>query len=548
MNRVPWFSAILILAGVLVAGGLSASAAERSRATAAEDVSLPLALQWKFSSVELGGEPPARNPSSPVVSGDTVYICARGLTADKTPTTSVYALAIETGEKKWDHILEGSVFGTLALENDVLWVADTKGWLYALDTKRSGEELTRFKLEAGSRATPVIHEGVLYLGDDSGMFYAIDTTTRQERWRFRAGGPVKLPVAVSVETNLVYIATSEPMLHALRISDGRESWRHPMPEVMMDGAPLLWENNLYVPSGKHLFCVTASRGRDRWNSSQLASTTGHPIVETPTVVEEGDGARIYFACQDGTLNCIDANTGRMAWKRPALLDRVPTGSPVVTRNAVLVGAQGGFLYAIDRENGSKLLWKYRVFPPKDIAQQGQPVSINGTPIVADGRVLALSNEGTLYCFSPDAVDRTPPEAKEFHVHDTPVEKDTDPVYGVPPVPFKVTIEDEGSGIDESKLVFKLDGVAVKHEFNAATGELTYSTPVTQPAKPLADGQHKVSVVVADWRGNTKEYEWSFKVDHRWVPVPKLPAGAAPGAGRMGGGMGGMGGMGGGVRR
>lgn len=548
MNRVPWVSAALILAGVLIVGVSGSSGLERSRTVAWEDVSLPLALQWKFSSVELGGEPPARNPSTPVVSGDTVYVCARGLTAEKMPTTSVYALSLETGEKKWDRVLEGTVFGSPILHNDLLWVADSKGNLYVLDVKRSGAEVTRFKLMAGTRCTPTVHAGVVYIGDDGGFAYAFDAETYKERWRFRAEGPIKAPITISPENNLVYVATGEPMLHALRLTDGREDWQHPMPEVIMDAAPLVWGRYLYAASGKYLYCLTANRGKDRWNTVQLAATTGHPIVETPTLVEEAGGrARIYFACQDGTVNCLDAISGRLAWNKPALLDHIPTGSPVVTRNAVLVGAQGGFLYALDRQNGDKLLWKYRVFPPKDILEQGRPLNINGTPIVADGRVLALSNEGTLYCFAPDAVDTAPPVVKDLYVRDTLVDGEADPVSGTPPLPFEATVEDEGSGVDESKLVFKLDGVAVKHEFDPSNGRITYKTPVTQPVKPLADGRHTVTIVAADWKGNTREYEWSFTVDHRWVPVPKQPAGGvAPGGMGIGGGM--RGGMGGGFRR
>ena len=97
------------------------------------------------------------------------------------------------------------------------------------------------------------------------------------------------------------------------------------------------------------------------------------------------------------------------------------------------------------------------------------------------------------------------------VRDIAIEDQT-PVYGMPPLPFTATIVDEGSGIDESKIVFKLDGEVVPHQFLARTGELVYKTPITQPIRPLADGAHTISITVADWMGNILTREWVF----RWI--------------------------------
>ena len=183
MNRLPCIAAGLIILGSLVVGVSPSSGGTSTPVLDAEAISLPLGLLWKFSSVDVGTELPARNiPTAPVISGDTVYVCARGMTAEKVPTTSVYALSLETGEKLWDHVLEGTVFGTPALADDTLWVSDSQGYLYALDVRNQGRERSRFQLGTSSRCSPVVHDGVVYVGDDGGLVLAVDAR------RFRRSG------------------------------------------------------------------------------------------------------------------------------------------------------------------------------------------------------------------------------------------------------------------------------------------------------------------------------------------------------------------------
>jgi len=528
MNRLPCIAAGLIILGSLVVGVSPSSGGTSTPVLDAEAISLPLGLLWKFSSVDVGTELPARNiPTAPVISGDTVYVCARGMTAEKVPTTSVYALSLETGEKLWDHVLEGTVFGTPALADDTLWVSDSQGYLYALDVRNQGRERSRFQLGTSSRCSPVVHDGVVYVGDDGGLVLAVDAKALQEKWRFQARGQVKARVAVSAEHKYVYVSSGEPRLHVLHMATGVEAWNYPMPEVSMESAPVLWDRYLYIASGKRLICITAAQGRYQWDSMRMGTTTGYPIIGTPVLApdEKGKDARLYFCCEDGTVNAVNARTGRLFWKAPVKLDRIATCAPTVTRDAVLIGAQNGLLYAVSANEGSKLVWKYRAVPPADITAQSKAVSIASPPVVNEGRVLVLVDEGTLLCFSPAAVDAAPPEVKDLKVRDIAIEDQT-PVYGMPPLPFTATIVDEGSGIDESKIVFKLDGEVVPHQFLARTGELVYKTPITQPIRPLADGAHTISITVADWMGNILTREWVFRVDHRRIPVPKAQDGPA----------------------
>ena len=75
--------------------------------------------------------------------------------------------------------------------------------------------------------------------------------------------------------------------------------------------------------------------------------------------------------------------------------------------------------------------------------------------------------------------------------------------------------DDMTGLDVSRLVFKMDGQikvdgtnAADH-YNAETGKFTYAVPVDAP---LAEGTHTMSITLADTTGNEETYEYSFSVD------------------------------------
>lgn len=72
----------------------------------------------------------------------------------------------------------------------------------------------------------------------------------------------------------------------------------------------------------------------------------------------------------------------------------------------------------------------------------------------------------------------------------------------------VRVTDEGQGVDPETISFKLNGTAVSHRYDAATGEASYV-----PAVPLADGTYTVTVDAADKAGNPAlpGASWSFTV-------------------------------------
>ncbi|MDH7569650.1 MAG: PQQ-binding-like beta-propeller repeat protein [Armatimonadota bacterium] len=519
------------------AAAYGASAAVSSTQYVPEEVTAPMALEWKCTSLELGYPlPRGGNPSSPILVGDILYFCARGLTPDKGITTSVYAVSAETGEVLWDHPLEGGVFGTPLFLEDRLWIADSKANLYVLDATRQGAEISRFDMKRGSHSTPFFRDGFVYVGTDLGTVLAIDAREMKTVWEVNKAFSVEGAPAASPDGRILYVMTKKPLLHALRRDTGDELWSHPLRGLPTVG-PLVWDSPqgtfLYAATTSEILCMNALNGRDRWSvrAIEMGARRAQSFIGAPALVPNpnGEGMCLVVYTSDGGVMVINAANGKAVWRQPVVLPHTPSGSPVVTKNVVFVGTQGGFLYALTASEG-KVLWKYRYLPPKDISAQTKNVSIASVPVVRNGKLYVLVDDGTLLCFSPDAVDTDPPV-----VTDT-VPNSLSPIYGRPPVNFSAVIFDEGSGIDQTKTVFKLDGEEKRDaKFDPLTGKITYSTPVTQPSRPLADGRHTASVTAVDWKGNTVVQEWVFEVDNRLIPAPRQPSQGQPGWGGMPGG-------------
>jgi outer membrane protein assembly factor BamB len=140
------------------------------------------------------------------------------------------------------------------------------------------------------------------------------------------------------------------------------------PRVQMDAVyePVVLGKLLYVPSPRHdgVSAYDTRSGAERWTVF-----TDGPVRYAPVAWEN----RLYFASDDGCLYCLDAQTGRVAWKfrgGPAerlilgnerLINTWPArGAPVIADGVVYFGAgiwpfMGIFLYALDARSGA-VVW------------------------------------------------------------------------------------------------------------------------------------------------------------------------------------------------
>ena len=137
-------------------------------------------LIWKFSTK-------AANWSKPVSNGDMVFLASmdHNLYAFKTEYNQSELSADKDGQKivvkkpVWEAPLGGAAVMEPVLEDNVLYVGTLAGTIKSIDSK-SGSEIWSFG-NSGSIASiwskPAIQNGILFFADEKGSIYALDAKT-----------------------------------------------------------------------------------------------------------------------------------------------------------------------------------------------------------------------------------------------------------------------------------------------------------------------------------------------------------------------------------
>ncbi|MBC7327010.1 PQQ-binding-like beta-propeller repeat protein [bacterium] len=482
---------------------------------AQETAKPPFALLWKYSTTFLQG-----SIVQPLMDGDTLYFSAGN---------EVSAIDVNTGETKWKFTLPTgtTVRVTPLLHKDSIIVPASDGKLYIINKQGHQERLLDFGAGGAVTATPIWVEDMLVFPCLDNTLYAINPDAEDPKdivkWRFRAGD--NIPRSPVYGKGLIFFESADIYLYALT-PNGEVRWKVPLPSTIISSAPILGQKYVYATAGRSIQFVNPLSGK-------VVRQVDLPDVITATPLLVGN--IIYAGCKDGKLYAIDATTGgRVKNFTPYDAGVSITTSPALYGDYIYFGTANGLLVAIDKSG--KLRWQYRMisqatpvypspFMPATAAAQltSQQFAIYATPFWANGYLFALSDDGTLHCFTPQNVDVAPPIVSDIW-------PEGGPMSGLP-VPLKISakITDEGSGVDSMSIVVKVDGKIIsggtiggkvvslyKFDPNTGTLECNYN-PGGAPGTPIPAGEHTVTVQVADWFGNVAQKEWKFTIDNTLPP-------------------------------
>ncbi|HEY3411838.1 MAG TPA: PQQ-binding-like beta-propeller repeat protein [Armatimonadota bacterium] len=498
-------------------------------AISTETLSVPMALEWKFNTVRY-----PNNPVSPVVVGKTVYLAAQ---------SNVYALDAETGEQKWVYPAEGpigtpsaaTIKATPAVDGGLLFVGASDGVMYALDVD-TGSLKWQFHTGGHIRFSPIVVDGIVYFGSDDYKVYGVDAKTGKEAMTPVVTGN-NIIGSPTYADGMLYFTSADLNFYAVNASSGKVKYSNRTTNTNVYATPVATDRYIYTVGGNVIYAMTRS-GATRWFYE-----AHNPISDTPLVTADA----VYFGDKAGRLYALDLK-GREKWTITDNADRAMRftdkpkkqslskdpfiqlagalySSPTLSGGNILVGTNRGFLYAIDAETGH-VKWEYGVFSN---LPAGAYTNITSSPVVANGRLYVLSDDGALHCFTPESLDVEKPEIANV----TPVRATE--MNGTPPILFGAIVSDEGSGIDAHSIKLSLDDKPVDFTYQPNSGWVYYKTVVTQPIEPMQDGRHTIVLSVSDWKGNVATENWSFTVDNTLAPsVVNTPAGtgtappAAPG--------------------
>ncbi len=514
---------------------------------AMEALAAPLAVSWKHST-----NYQKDNTASPIVDGDTVYFVSKD---------RVYAVRFDTGELKWKSpsgdqptTTRYTYRSTPAVANGLVYVGNSDGGMYALDA-RNGAQRWKFVTGSTVRSAPLIVEdgpgtSTLYFGSDDDYFYAIDATTGELRWKYHATDDVATAATfASDSTDVIYFASTDGHLYAVNRTTGRARWTARTPAASSLNSPVAFQNRIFLAAGNQIYSFRSRTG----DSEPLIQTTPEQTPEsditcTPVFSPDpnGDANRpvVYFGDRAGNFYCY-AQTRliwKREWKKPVKLDGAVTAMPVMAGPVVFVGANKGFVYALNAVDGS-IQWKYQLEAPLDLRTQYKYFNINAPLVVTDQKLLVLGDDGTLNAFGPDGVDVAGPVITQPR----PTRGTT--INGLPPLSISAALWDSGTGINPASVFLKLDGQpmeASKLQYNERRGlkpgvvydpvqhKIEYNSAQLQAgqrASALPNGRHTVEVDATDWKGNPSVMQWSFTVDNTLPVRPRVQPGTngTPGA-------------------
>ena len=355
-----------------------------------EQLNFPLKLAWKYSSVVGSTDVGKINPSSPAVVDGIIYFCS---------ARRLYAVNAETGTLKWAYPKDGlavPIKSSPLVGDDLVYFGGGDGKLYAV-TKDTGALAWSFVTRGIMSSSPVLVDGVVYIGSGDDHLYALDAQTGQMKWPggFHTRDDVSSSPAVA--DGLVYFISTDMVLYAAHTTTGQIKWMTRIGSASPTISPVVAANTVYIAAGNIIQAYQSKSGNLKWGYTMRSEITTLPAVANGV---------IYFGTVDGKLHAM-TNAGKEKWGKPAELGAAIYSSPIVAGNTVIVGANKGTIAAFDTETG-EMKWRYIATPATSDQGKLKYASITSSPVVSDGALYVLADDGTLYAFRSDMPDKTPP--------------------------------------------------------------------------------------------------------------------------------------------
>jgi len=342
-------------------------------------------LVWKFKTG-------AAVRSSPAVSNGVVYVGS--------DDGCLYAVDVQSGQKKWEFKTGGKVRGSPAVAGASVYFRGGDGILYAVDIQ-SGQRRWKFTPSLPVVSSPAVADGAVYVAtskgpdmshfpdpDAGGYLYALDSRSGRQRWKLSTGFDVTVssvcPTSPAVSGGLVYFGRFS--LEAFDAKTGEQQW---MCKGAQRGAfratPAVSQGAVYFRVTGYFGGITAAgthRGMQRWFFDTGKEKPGEMVITSP-VVSHGV---VYCASSDGRLLAVDGQNGTEEWRSgPGLAGHF--SSPAVAGPEVpevYVGSDDGILHALHVITGNET-WQFSTGAGR-----------LSSPAVSNGVVYVGSDDGYLY--------------------------------------------------------------------------------------------------------------------------------------------------------
>ena len=249
--------------------------------------------------------------------------------------------------------------GGLAVAGGTLFVTTGAGEVLALATN-SGAVQWRQRLDGAISGPPSTNGTRVYAIGPNGSAASLDAGTGRIVWQIegatRTGGMLGAG-AVAVEGTVAYLPFSGGQIEAVG-ADGVTLWRAAI-------------------AGQRLGRAYAGFG----------DITGDPVVA---------GGRIYVGSAAGRMAALDASTGQTIWSAP----EGALNAPLVVGGSVFVVNDEARLVRMNAATGEVIWAQTMPYFETDRPRRLKAITAHYGPVLAGGRLVVASGDGTLRLFDP----------------------------------------------------------------------------------------------------------------------------------------------------
>ena len=313
---------------------------------------------------------------TPVIANGAIFANANG--------GEITAFDLQTGRKIWNVKTRLTLTTGLAAADNMLFVGTDKAQIVALK-QADGNPGWWGKMSSEVLATPVAVGKKVIAKDESGVLRAFSTDGKL-LWSYAHQEPELILRGSSsprIFGNYVVAGFASGKLVKLNLRNGSEVWSKTIAEgrgssdvqrmVDIDVSPKVVNGIIYVATyqGK-IAAVRLKTGQILWQH-KLSSYSGLAVAK----------GYVYVTDDAGEVWAFDAKTGVALWRQSSLLRRDIT-APAEIGNAVVVGDTEGYLHFMAQEDGH-FIGRVRITHRRIIA----------APLVYRNAVYVYAADGTL---------------------------------------------------------------------------------------------------------------------------------------------------------
>jgi len=243
--------------------------------------------------------------------------------------------------------------------------------------------------------------GRVFVTTGFGQLHALDADTGNLLWTQDFDAPVS--GAPTVAGELVYVSARDNRAFAVRVENGRLAWQlpgSPTPSSTIGGAgPAVTDRLAIFPFGSAELVAVLRRGGVRvWSATVAGQRRGRSYAGFSDITGDPviDGGRVYAGSPAGRIAALDARSGERIWTATegAMSPVWPVGGSVFSVT------DAGQLVRLDDADGS-VIWAVDLpYFRNDRIRRRQGVWAHYGPVLAGGRLLVASDDGTLRSFDP----------------------------------------------------------------------------------------------------------------------------------------------------